>query len=231
MGSDPQAPTDPARQKPVIEIDSIWLWLVRGVGITLGLHAHQEAPRIGDKRESDMRRESRPGRNRSLPVPRQAHDGDLPGLFAVWPAFHRPSRHCRALPGPGTEPEPTIPRHPACPLVRAGAGQRLGLLPLVGTRSWMNDGKAQIPVMAPGLCRPLWVRRMNELMLQEATATESFTRFARDAEPRIRHALIPLCGVEAAEDATAEALEYAWKHWSRLQGNGQPRWLSLPSGP
>lgn len=102
------------------------------------------------------------------------------------------------------------------------AGQRLGLLPLVGTRCWMNDGNAQIPVMAPGPRRPLWVRRMNELMLQEATATESFTEFAREAEPRIRHALIPLCGVEAAEDATAEALEYGWKHWSRVQAMDNP---------
>jgi len=59
-------------------------------------------------------------------------------------------------------------------------------------------------------------------MLQEATAIESFTRFARDAEPLIRHALIPLNGIEAAEDATAEALEYAWKHWSRVQGMDNP---------
>jgi hypothetical protein len=50
--------------------------------------------------------------------------------------------------------------------------------------------------MAPGPNQPLWVKRMSELMLQEETAVEAFTRFAREVEPRIRHALIPECGID-----------------------------------
>ncbi|MBT8240949.1 MAG: sigma-70 family RNA polymerase sigma factor [Acidimicrobiia bacterium] len=58
-------------------------------------------------------------------------------------------------------------------------------------------------------------------MLQEE-ATDSFTEFARDVEPRIRHALIPVCGLEASEDATADAMAYGWEHWDRLAGMENP---------
>lgn len=51
---------------------------------------------------------------------------------------------------------------------------------------------------------------------------DTFTRFAREVEPRIRHALIPVCGVEAAEDATAEAFEHGWKNWSRVEQMDNP---------
>ncbi|MBT8215063.1 MAG: sigma-70 family RNA polymerase sigma factor, partial [Acidimicrobiia bacterium] len=59
-------------------------------------------------------------------------------------------------------------------------------------------------------------------MLTEATREEAFTAFAREVEPRIRHALIPICGVEGAKDATADALLYGWQHWERLSGMDNP---------
>jgi DNA-directed RNA polymerase specialized sigma24 family protein len=59
-------------------------------------------------------------------------------------------------------------------------------------------------------------------MLREETSVDSFTRFAREVEPRIRQALIPLCGVEDAKDATAEALEYGWKNWDRVTEMDNP---------
>ena len=59
-------------------------------------------------------------------------------------------------------------------------------------------------------------------MLKEATREEAFTAFAREVEPRIRYALIPICGLEAAKDATAEALLYGWQHWERLSAMDNP---------
>jgi DNA-directed RNA polymerase specialized sigma24 family protein len=49
-------------------------------------------------------------------------------------------------------------------------------------------------------------------------AAESFEAFVRDAEPRLRRALVAAYGFEEGRDATAEALAYAWEHWARLQG-------------
>jgi DNA-directed RNA polymerase specialized sigma24 family protein len=59
-------------------------------------------------------------------------------------------------------------------------------------------------------------------MLDDRAKTESFTSFWRDVEPRLRHALIPSMGVDAAADATAEALAYGWEHWDRLQHMENP---------
>ena len=55
-------------------------------------------------------------------------------------------------------------------------------------------------------------------MLLSETSTEAFTTFVSDVEPRLRHALIPLLGVEMAAEAAAEALAYAWEHWDRVRG-------------
>lgn len=46
--------------------------------------------------------------------------------------------------------------------------------------------------------------------------TESFTIFVKEIEPRLRHALVAVFGQEQGRDATAEALAYAWEHWSRV---------------
>lgn len=46
---------------------------------------------------------------------------------------------------------------------------------------------------------------------------ESFTVFAKQVEPRLRHALTAVFGQEKARDATAEALAYGWEHWDRVR--------------
>jgi DNA-directed RNA polymerase specialized sigma24 family protein len=49
------------------------------------------------------------------------------------------------------------------------------------------------------------------------TDQASFERFVAEAGPRLGRALAALYGFEDGRDATAEALAYAWEHWSRLQ--------------
>lgn len=46
---------------------------------------------------------------------------------------------------------------------------------------------------------------------------DGFEEFVREAEPRLRRALVAAYGPEAGRDAAAEALAYAWEHWERLQ--------------
>jgi DNA-directed RNA polymerase specialized sigma24 family protein len=58
--------------------------------------------------------------------------------------------------------------------------------------------------------------------LGNKTAVDSFTEFVREAEPRLRHALIAGFGLQAAQEATAEALAYGWEHWDRVSKMGNP---------
>jgi len=58
--------------------------------------------------------------------------------------------------------------------------------------------------------------------MEPTVAADGFTHFVRDVEPRLRHALIPVLGLEAATEATAEALAYAWEHWERLEPMENP---------
>jgi RNA polymerase sigma-70 factor (ECF subfamily) len=51
---------------------------------------------------------------------------------------------------------------------------------------------------------------------------ESFTVFAKQVEPRLRHALTAVFGQEKARDATAEALAYGWEHWDRIRVMNNP---------
>jgi DNA-directed RNA polymerase specialized sigma24 family protein len=44
-----------------------------------------------------------------------------------------------------------------------------------------------------------------------------FERFVADVEPQLRRALIARYGRERGREATAEALGWAWQHWSRLE--------------
>ncbi len=44
-------------------------------------------------------------------------------------------------------------------------------------------------------------------------AADTFEAFVRDAEPRLRRALVAAYGPEQGRDAAAEALAYAWEHW------------------
>ena len=58
-------------------------------------------------------------------------------------------------------------------------------------------------------------------MLEMAKA-ESFTTFVKDVEPKLRHSLIPVVGLEAGTEATAAALAYGWEHWDRLRSMDTP---------
>lgn len=48
-----------------------------------------------------------------------------------------------------------------------------------------------------------------------------FEEFAREAHPRLVRALAPIRG-ESALDAAAEALAYAWEHWSDVRDLANP---------
>ena len=49
-----------------------------------------------------------------------------------------------------------------------------------------------------------------------------FTVFVADVEPRLRRALVALRGREDGRDATAEALAWAWEHWTEVQLMANP---------
>jgi DNA-directed RNA polymerase specialized sigma24 family protein len=53
-------------------------------------------------------------------------------------------------------------------------------------------------------------------------ATDTFTRFAGDVEPRLRRALVAALGQERGLEATAEALAWAWEHRDRAVGLEHP---------
>jgi hypothetical protein len=50
----------------------------------------------------------------------------------------------------------------------------------------------------------------------------SFTAFFREAEPRLRRALIAAVGAERGREATSDALAYAWEHWERIEDMENP---------
>jgi DNA-directed RNA polymerase specialized sigma24 family protein len=51
---------------------------------------------------------------------------------------------------------------------------------------------------------------------------ESFTEFARGAEPRLLRALVAACGPDVGREATAEAIAYGWENWDRLRSMENP---------
>lgn len=42
--------------------------------------------------------------------------------------------------------------------------------------------------------------------------------FVKDVEPRLSYAFAAAYGVEVGREATADALAYAWEHWSEVRG-------------
>jgi DNA-directed RNA polymerase specialized sigma24 family protein len=52
--------------------------------------------------------------------------------------------------------------------------------------------------------------------------TAAFSAFVREVEPKLRHSLIAALGGETGREATADALAWAWEHWSRLEGMDNP---------
>lgn len=59
-------------------------------------------------------------------------------------------------------------------------------------------------------------------MDQIVSASDSFTEFALVAEPRLRLALGAAFGFDLAQEATAEALAFAWEHWDRVAASSNP---------
>ena len=49
-----------------------------------------------------------------------------------------------------------------------------------------------------------------------------FERFFSDSEPRLRRAYVGVYGADGAHDAVAEALTWAWEHWSHVQTMSNP---------
>lgn len=51
----------------------------------------------------------------------------------------------------------------------------------------------------------------------EDRVDRGFTAFFAEAEPRLRRALVARLGVERGREATAEALAWAFEHWSEVE--------------
>lgn len=67
--------------------------------------------------------------------------------------------------------------------------------------------------------------QLNALLLCEAgdvVNDENFEEFVRDAEPRLRRALIGAVGTGRVEDAVGEALAYAFVHWADVKTMDNP---------
>lgn len=55
-----------------------------------------------------------------------------------------------------------------------------------------------------------------------ATATNEFVEFVAVAEPRLRVAFGSAFGFDVGEEATAEAMAFAWEHWARVMASDNP---------
>lgn len=53
--------------------------------------------------------------------------------------------------------------------------------------------------------------------MRPSDSETEFRAFVELAEPRLHRALVARFGWEQGRDATAEALGYAWEHWSRVR--------------
>ena len=56
----------------------------------------------------------------------------------------------------------------------------------------------------------------------DTTGPSAFETFFRDAEPRLRRALVGRYGSERGREATAEALAWGFEHWTEVQEMGNP---------
>jgi len=57
---------------------------------------------------------------------------------------------------------------------------------------------------------------------EEATVVEEFGVFVANVQGRVRRALTPVAGSEAARDATVDALVYLWGDWDRIREMANP---------
>lgn len=51
---------------------------------------------------------------------------------------------------------------------------------------------------------------------------DRFEEFFGASEPRLRHALVAAYGHERGREAAAEALAYAWEHWTEVESMSNP---------
>jgi len=61
-----------------------------------------------------------------------------------------------------------------------------------------------------------------EVFVLDESLVDSFTTWAEDAEPRVRHALTASFGIEVGKEATADALAHAWEHWDGVRAKNNP---------
>jgi len=52
--------------------------------------------------------------------------------------------------------------------------------------------------------------------------SDSFTKFVKEVEARLQHALVARYGLDLGRESAAEALAYAWEHWERVQPMANP---------
>ncbi len=60
------------------------------------------------------------------------------------------------------------------------------------------------------------------LMVVRGTRVDGFTRFAEEAEPRLRLALCSGFGRQVGLEAAEDALVHGWEHWDRVKGMENP---------
>lgn len=59
-------------------------------------------------------------------------------------------------------------------------------------------------------------------MLSDEVVVDSFTEWAREAEPRLRRALTASFGLQVGKEAATDALSHAWEHWDAIKVKGNP---------
>jgi DNA-directed RNA polymerase specialized sigma24 family protein len=60
------------------------------------------------------------------------------------------------------------------------------------------------------------------VVTRRSRQAHAFREFVAAVEPRLRRALVAAYGVQVGREATAEALGWAWEHWSRVAGMTNP---------
>jgi DNA-directed RNA polymerase specialized sigma24 family protein len=57
----------------------------------------------------------------------------------------------------------------------------------------------------------------NRRTVERDAGEAGFREFVREAEPRLRRALVAAYGLDRGREAACDALAYAWEHWDRLR--------------
>lgn len=79
--------------------------------------------------------------------------------------------------------------------------------------------------MSPILGLPMVLRGEDvaeQTVTNESPDKQAFTRFVKETEPRLSHALAAAYGPEVGAEATADALVWAWEQWERVRKMRNP---------